>query len=105
MNADIVGWLSSLILVSTISRQVYTQWRTKRIDGVSKWLFVGQLTASLGFTIYSYMVDNWVFVFTNFFMFLTAVAGEFIYLSNKRHAKRQQAGGASSGAARPAPSR
>ncbi|WP_151636680.1 hypothetical protein [Noviherbaspirillum aerium] len=105
MNADIVGWLSSLILVSTISRQVYTQWRTKRIDGVSKWLFIGQLTASLGFTIYSYMVDNWVFVFTNLFMFLTAVVGEFIYLSNKRHAQRQQNGNASQGAARPAASR
>jgi hypothetical protein len=89
MNADIVGWISSLVLVSTISRQVYTQWRTKRVDGVSKWLFIGQLSASFGFTIYSYLVDNWVFVFTNFFMFLTAVVGEFIYLSNKRHAQRQ----------------
>lgn len=98
MNADIVGWLSSLILVSTISRQVYTQWRTKRIDGVSKWLFIGQLTASLGFTIYSYMVDNWVFVFTNLFMFLTAVVGEFIYLSNKRHAHRQQNAASGTGA-------
>ena len=89
MNADIVGWISSLVLVSTISRQVYTQWRTKRVDGVSKWLFIGQLSASFGFTIYSYLVDNWVFVFTNFFMFLTAVVGEIIYLSNKRHAQRQ----------------
>ncbi|RJF99095.1 PQ-loop repeat-containing protein [Noviherbaspirillum saxi] len=92
MNADIVGWISSLVLVSTISRQVYTQWRTKRVEGVSKWLFIGQLTASFGFTIYSYLVDNWVFVFTNFFMFLTAVAGECIYISNKRHAQRQQSG-------------
>ena len=91
MNADVIGWISSLVLVSTISRQVYTQWRTKRVDGVSKWLFIGQLTASFGFTVYSYLVDNWVFVFTNFFMFLTAVVGEFIYLSNKRHAKRQDA--------------
>ena len=93
MGAELIGWISSMILVLTISRQVYSQWRSKRVEGVSKWLFIGQLTASLGFTIYSYMVDNWVFVFTNLFMFLTAVVGEFVYLSNKRHASRQQKDG------------
>jgi uncharacterized protein with PQ loop repeat len=88
MLADIVGWLSAVILALTISRQVYTQWRSRSIGGVSKWLFVGQLTASLGFTVYSYMLDNMVFVCTNFFMFLTAVAGEFIYMRNRRLAQR-----------------
>jgi uncharacterized protein with PQ loop repeat len=84
MLADIIGWVSATILVMTISRQVYTQWRTRSIDGVSKWLFIGQLTASAGFIAYSAMVDNWVFVFANFFIFLTAVAGQFIYVRNKR---------------------
>ncbi len=88
MSADIVGWISAAILVFTISRQVYTQWRTKSIEGVSKWLFVGQLAASAGFTIYSYLVGNWVFVFANFFIFLTAVVGECIYIRNRRLAKR-----------------
>ncbi|RZI40272.1 hypothetical protein EGT07_24655 [Herbaspirillum sp. HC18] len=84
MSADIVGWISAAILVVTLSRQVYTQWRTRSIEGVSKWLFVGQLAASFGFTVYSYLVDNWVFVFANFFIFLTAVAGELVYVRNKR---------------------
>lgn len=84
MLADIIGWVSATILVMTISRQVYTQWRTRSIDGVSQWLFIGQLTASAGFIAYSAMVDNWVFVFANFFIFLTAVAGQFIYVRNKR---------------------
>ncbi|HYD94889.1 MAG TPA: hypothetical protein VEC01_06155 [Noviherbaspirillum sp.] len=93
MSADIIGWISAAVLVLTISRQVYTQWRTCSVEGVSKWLFIGQLTASLGFTVYSYLVDNWVFVFANFFIFLTAVAGEFVYMRNKRLSQRGPAAG------------
>lgn len=78
MLADIVGWISAGILILTISRQVYTQWRTKSIAGVSRWLFIGQLTASAGFIIYSVMLENWVFVSANAFMLLTAVVGQCI---------------------------
>lgn len=92
MTGDMVGWVSAAILVATISRQVYTQWRTQSIAGVSKWLFVGQLAASMGFTVYSWLVDNLVFVFANFFIFLTAVAGECIYLRNKRLTERRERG-------------
>jgi MtN3 and saliva related transmembrane protein len=90
MVADMIGWVSAAILVMTISRQVYTQWRTRSVDGVSKWLFIGQLTASTGFIAYSAMVDNWVFVFANFFIFLTAVAGQCVYLRNKRFSANKQ---------------
>lgn len=90
MNADLVGWISAAILVATISRQVYSQWKSKSIEGVSRWLFIGQLTASMGFTVYSYLVDNWVFVFANFFIFLTAVTGQIVYLRNKRLAERNR---------------
>lgn len=88
MGADMVGWLSAFILVMTLSRQVYTQWRTGSVEGVSKWLFVGQLAASMGFVVYSYLVQNWVFVFANFFIFVTALVGEVIYLRNKRMTRR-----------------
>lgn len=84
MMTELIGWLSAGVLVLTISRQVYSQWRSRSAQGVSKWLFIGQLMASLGFTVYSYLVENWVFVFANFFIFLTAVAGEYIYLRNRR---------------------
>ena len=90
MLVNMVGWTSAIILALTISRQVYTQWRSRSIGGVSKWLFIGQLAASLGFTVYSYMVDNKVFTFANFFIFLTAIAGECIYLRNRRLAQRQE---------------
>lgn len=84
MLTDMVGWLSALILILTISRQVYTQWRTKSIEGVSHWLFIGQVAASTGFVVYSMMVDNWVFVVANVCILLTAVAGQLIYMRNKR---------------------
>lgn len=92
MLTDIIGWMSAIILVLTISRQVYRQWHTRSIEGVSKWLFIGQLSASFGFTVYSVLLQNWVFVFTNFVLFLTAVAGQFIYLRNKRLSTASAAG-------------
>jgi MtN3 and saliva related transmembrane protein len=90
MGTDMVGWASAFILVMTISRQVYSQWRSGSVAGVSKWLFIGQLTASMGFIVYSYLVENWVFVFANFFIFLTALVGQFVYLRNKRRARAEK---------------
>jgi MtN3 and saliva related transmembrane protein len=97
MHAELIGWTSAVILVLTISRQVYTQYRTRSIAGVSKWLFIGQLSASVGFTIYSWLLNNWVFVVVNFSLFLTAVVGQFIYLRNKRLARREGRGGVQAG--------
>jgi len=52
---------------------------------VSKWLFVGQLTASTGFTLYSVLLHNWVYTASNVMLLVTAVIGEVIYLQNRRH--------------------
>ena len=90
MLADITGWASALILIMTISRQVYKQWRSRSTAGVSSWLFVGPLAASTGFVIYRYRVENWVFVATNVFMLLTAVAGQLIYRANRQREQREQ---------------
>ena len=83
-NVELIGWTSSAILLVTIARQVYTQWKTKSTAGVSHWLFFGQLTASTGFTIYSYLLHNWVYVVSNFGMLITAVIGQVIYKRSKR---------------------
>ncbi len=82
-----IGWGSSAVLLATLIRQVYRQWRERSIQGVSRWLFIGQLVASCGFVTYSYLVDNWVFVFTNCALLLTALAGQVIYLRNVREQK------------------
>lgn len=84
MHPDIIGWLSSAILLATLLRQVHRQWRERSTQGVSKWLFIGQLAASTGFLTYSFLLENWVFVFTNAALLLTAIAGQMIYQRNTR---------------------
>ena len=81
---ELIGWLATGILCATISRQVYTQWKTKATAGVSHWLFIGQLAASAGFVVYSYLLENWVFVFSNVFLLATAMLGQMIYLKNRK---------------------
>jgi MtN3 and saliva related transmembrane protein len=60
-------------LLATIGRQVYSQWRSRSWRGVSKWLFIGQITASVGFVVYSWLLGNWVSVVTNALMLCTAL--------------------------------
>lgn len=89
MNAEWLGWASSAVLLATLARQVYSQWRQQSVQGVSSWLFIGQLTASTGFLIYSVLVDNWVFVFTNAALLCTALLGQYIYLRNVRIQRKE----------------
>lgn len=81
---EIIGWASSLILLATLIKQVYKQWTDGTSEGISKWLFVGQLAASLGFTVYSYLVGSWVFMVTNFLLTVNNVVGIFLYFYFKK---------------------
>ena len=85
---EAIGWISSLILIFTIAKQVYKQWSEGTSKGVSRWLFAGQIAASLGFAIYSWLVENWVFIFTNSIMVLNGVAGLAISIHQKRREER-----------------
>ncbi|MFL5272107.1 MAG: hypothetical protein ACJ79E_08615 [Anaeromyxobacteraceae bacterium] len=82
---ELIGWASSAVLVVTLARQVRKQWRDRTSAGVSRWLFVGQTAASLGFTVYSVLVANWVFVVTNSLLLVSAIAG----LAIDRHQRRR----------------
>jgi len=88
-SADWIGWMSSVILLATLIRQVYSQWKSRAVSGVSRWLFIGQVTASIGFTVYSVLLGNWVFASSNVAILGTAIAGEAIYLRNKRAKARR----------------
>ncbi|HEX8721747.1 MAG TPA: hypothetical protein VF736_14020 [Pyrinomonadaceae bacterium] len=88
---EAVGWVSSFILVLTIAKQVYKQWQEGSSEGVSKWLFVGQIGASLGFTVYSWLVSNWVFVVTNSLMLVNGLLGLLIVIHHRR--RERSAGG------------
>jgi uncharacterized protein with PQ loop repeat len=81
---DLIGWTSSAVLLATLACEVFTQWRERSTAGVSHWMFIGQLAASTGFLIYSYLVANRVFVVTNAALLLTALIGQLIYRRNLR---------------------
>lgn len=87
--ADWLGWAASAVLLATLGRQVYVQWREGSTEGVSSLLFVGQVTASVGFAIYSWLVHNWVFVFTNTAILLTAIVGQLVYRRNVKREERE----------------
>ena len=81
---EIIGWASSVILLMTLVKQVYKQWKDGRVEGVSKWLFIGQRGASIGFTVYSYLVGNWVFTVTNGLLTVNNVIGIGLYYHFRR---------------------
>ena len=84
-GTEMIGWASSAILLLTISRQIWKQWQEGKSEGVSAVLFIGQLAASLGFTVYSYLVENWVFVVTNGLMLLNGLLGLGITLYHRKN--------------------
>lgn len=82
---EIIGWTSSLILLATLIKQVYKQWTEATSEGISKWLFVGQLAASVGFTVYSYLVGSWVFMVTNGLLTVNNIVGIWLYFYFKKN--------------------
>ena len=76
---EMIGWASSLVLLATLVKQVYKQWSERTSEGLSKWLFVGQLIASVGFTWYSYLTGNTVFIVTNGLLTVNNVIGIALY--------------------------
>jgi uncharacterized protein with PQ loop repeat len=99
--SEIIGWASSFILLLTLGKQVHKQYRSGSSEGVSRWLFLGQVGASLGFTAYSYLVRNWVFVVTNALLLVNALVGYAIVL---RHRRKEQSARPPQGAVSPAES-
>jgi MtN3 and saliva related transmembrane protein len=83
---DLVGWIASAILLATLARQTWRQWREPDPRGVSRWLFLGQIAASAGFVAYSWMLRNWVFIVTNTLILLTAIVGQLALSRARRDA-------------------
>ena len=91
---DLIGWTSSLVLMFTICWQVYRQWQKGTSEGISTWLFIGQIISSLGFSIYSWMVGNMVFVVTNALLLLSAIVGLSVVLYHRRREGNQESSNA-----------
>ena len=79
-----IGWVSSLVLLLTLGQQVRRQWVSGDSRGVSTWLFVGQTAASVGFSTYSFLLENWVFLTTNLLLLINALLGQWVTLRNRR---------------------
>lgn len=84
MSPDLLGWAATAVLIATLTRQIYKQHRAGSTDGVSTWLFVGQITASVLFIVYSALVGSVVFVVTNGLILLTAVVGQVLAVRRRR---------------------
>ena len=95
MKPDLIGWASSLVLLATLSVQTYKSYKVRSNTGVSKWLYIGELVAASGFTVYSAMLRNAVFVTTNALGVVTSVIGIALYVRNRRATARRSAWGAS----------
>lgn len=89
---DWIGWLSSLVLLVTLGNQVRKQWLSGESQGVSRWLFIGQTAASVGFSVYSFLLDNWVFVVTNVLILVNALVGQWVTARNRRRQGASRAG-------------
>ncbi len=84
MSADFLGWAATVVLIATLMRQIYKQHQSGSTEGVSTWLFVGQMTASVLFIAYSALVGSMVFVVTNSLILVTAVVGQALAVRQRR---------------------
>ena len=84
-----LGWLASLILLSTIGRQIWRQAHAPTVEGVSKWLFIGQMVASVLYLAYSILVNNPVFVASNAALLIAGITGQVIYLRRRHEQERK----------------
>lgn len=85
---EFLGWASSAILLATLARQVYKEWKERSAKGISKWFFVGQVASSIGFTTYSFLVGNWVFTVTNGLLLLNNILGVCLYFYFRSKGRR-----------------
>ena len=88
---EIIGWASSMILLATLVKQVYKQWKEGTGEGISKWLFIGQVASSVGFTVYSYLVGNWVFTVTNGLLLINNLLGVAAYFYVRKRNRKTAA--------------
>jgi len=76
---ELVGWISSVVLLATLIKQVHKQWQQGSSENISRWLFIGQLAASVGFLVYSVLTGSWIFTVTNAMLTVNNIVGLCFY--------------------------
>lgn len=84
MHPDLLGWAATIILIATLTRQMVKQYRSPHPETVSRWLFLGQMSASVLFIAYSALLGSTVFVVTNALLLCTALAGQWLAWRRRR---------------------
>ena len=84
MNPTVFGVLATLILIATLIGQTVKQWRERETKGVSRWFFIGQVSASACFILYSAMIGSVLFTITNALILASALGGYLVLRANRR---------------------
>lgn len=84
MEDQWIGWAAAFVLLMTIGNQTYKQYTARTARGVSLWLFIGQIAASVGFLVYALRIGDPVFVVTNVALIASAVIGLGLVVRNRR---------------------
>ena len=82
---DLIGWAAVAALFFTMAGQAWKQWRDRVKDGIGKLFFVGQVTASTLFLVYSALMGDAVFVAGNAMVLAAGIAGGTILWFNRRY--------------------
>lgn len=88
MSTHLFGYAASIILLATLATQIRKQWEKGSTEGVSRWLFIGQLLASIGFTIHSAIIGSTLFVVVNALLAVSAVIGMVLWFVLRRRERR-----------------
>ena len=96
---ELIGWGSAAILVPAFATQTYRQWqdRHKPVAMTSVWFFVLVLVGTLGQFVYSWLVNNWVYLALNGILVANNLAGLGIAI-HRWLVSRRGAGGPGDGA-------
>jgi uncharacterized protein with PQ loop repeat len=84
-TTEIIGWAAVAALFVTMASQAWKQWRDRVKHGISKFFFVGQVSASTLFLAYSALLGDLVFVVGNALVLCAALTGGGILWFNRRY--------------------
>jgi uncharacterized protein with PQ loop repeat len=89
---DLVGWLSSALLLVTFGSQTFMQWKEKdgKTDGYTIVFFVAAILGTAGNIAYSWMTHNLVFTLLNITLVINNVVGLVIVLRRRARKKREE---------------
>jgi uncharacterized protein with PQ loop repeat len=91
---EIIGWGSALVLLPTFGVQTYRQWhdRHEHAGAISLWFFILALIGTAGQFVYSWMVNNWVYLALNGCLVVNNAIGLGIAIHRERIPARKPVG-------------